>query len=467
MDKNNPQYKEIVRELKEKREEARDLANRVNSGTATLDQKKKLSEIVPRVRELSEQKANFLAAQSVKEFEAMEAGAKKSRGFNPANANGGARFANLGVVETETETVDEKTLERYADVKRELGTAKFDAIVDKDYAEAFAYGLRYGKSEMAREYGQKALDPGDDGRGYVTAPAEVLSYIVGRLAAPTRITSLVREANTIRDAVTFLRNPYSTDNEYTNTFRRQKTGSKPKSATEGNVMASSDQYFAPVKIDVHTFLFIAQINNDLLEDSAFDLNGWLKRELSSSVLQDQENDIINGDGVAAPMGVSQYFDTGADFSISAINSGSSSTFTYDGLQSLLWDMPEQYIENAVLIGRRTSAGKELAKLRTSGGDRIFGDPGSPNGASLVGPSGQRLEGYPVIWSSKMASVASNAYPLLFWDPTAYMKLTRSNISFMLLDQTKAKENQTEIIGKVRYGGDLLEPYKCRVQKIAS
>jgi HK97 family phage major capsid protein len=465
VDKSNPQYKEIVRELGEKKEAARDIQSRIEAGTATAEHKTSFRQLVKDIRDLSEKRSNFLTAESLEEFKKLEAGAKKSKGFNPANAGSRAKFTNLGSTITETETLDEKTLSQYASLKRELGGDKFDAVIDPDYAQAFCDALRYGKSGMDRGL-RKALDPGDDGRGYVTAPAEVLSFIVGRLNAPTRITSLVREVNTIRDSVSFLRNPYDDDNEYTNTFRRKKTGSKPRSSTEGNVMASTDEYFAPVKIDVHTFLFIAQINNDLLEDSTFDLAGWLKRELSASVLQDQENDIINGDGVAAPMGVSQYFEIAGDFTISAVNSGSTTTFTYDGLQNLLWDMPEQYIENAVLIGRRTSAGKEIAKLRNAGGDRVFGDPGANNGGSLVGPSGQRLEGYPVIWSSKMPAIAENAYPLLFWDPTSYMKLTRSNISFMLLDQTKAKENQTEIIGKVRYGGDLLEPYKCRVQKMA-
>lgn len=464
MDKTDPQYKAIVAELNEKKAAARDLQSRIEAGTATAEHKKTFRQVVKDITDLAAKRENYLTADSMSQFKAMEAGARKSRGFNPANA--GKRFTSLGSTGVETETMSEATLARYASLKRQLGDPLFDAVTDPDYGRAFDNVLRFGKRTRDRGL-RKALEPGDDGRGYVTAPAEVLNYIVGRLASPTRITSLVREANTTRDSVTFLRNPYDDDNEYTNTFRRKKTGSKPRSSTEGDVMTETDEYFSTVKIDVHTFLFCAQINLDLLEDASFDLFGWLQRELSSSVMQDQEDDIINGDGVGEPMGASAYFDTGADFSISAIHSGSASTFTYDGLQNLLWDLPEQYIENAVLIGRRTSAGKELAKLRTSGGDRILGDPMAGSGGSLVGPSGNRLEGYPVIWSSKMPAVAGSAYPLLFWDPTAYMKLTRSNISFKLLDQTRAKENLVEIIGKVRYGGDLLEPYKCRVQQIDS
>jgi hypothetical protein len=48
-----------------------------------------------------------------------------------------------------------------------------------------------------------------------------------------------------------------------------------------------------------------------------------------------------------------------------------------------------------------------------------------------------------------------------------MSLTRSNISIQILDQTRAKENMTEVVAKLRYGGDLVEPYKFRAQKVAS
>ena len=117
--------------------------------------------------------------------------------------------------------------------------------------------------------------------------------------------------------------------------------------------------------------------------------------------------------------------------------------------------------------KRTEAGKVLAKLRTTNGDRIFGNPGSPNGASLVGPSGQELEGYPIIWSSKMPAVAQNKFPILFGDLSGYVSLTRSNISIKILDQTRATQNMTEVVAKIRYGGDLVEPYKFRAQKVTA
>jgi len=464
VDTNTEEYRSWVAERNEKRDAARDLEKKIDDGKAAPEERKAFRGYVKDVKALNAKSDAYRDSQSLDEFKKMESAGKKSRGSSVAD-KGGA-FTSIGRVKTEYEAVDEETMRRYSSVKRELGDAKFDAISDPEFSGIFTKALRFGSSELSR-LERKALDAGDDGRGGITAPVDMLNFIVGRMNSPTRVSGLVREINTSRDSIEFMRNPYDDDDDYTNSFRRKKTGSKPKSSTEGNVMTSSDSYLVPAKIAVHTFMMVGQINNDLLEDSTFDLEGWLKTELSKSAAQDMENDIVNGDGVGCPMGVMQYVDTGEDFSITSIPSGSASTVTYAGLQELLWSLPEQYIENAILLMKRTAAGKELGKLVSAGGQRIFGDPGAPNGSSLVGPSGQTLEGYPVIWSSKMPSVSSGTYPILFWDPSAYIKLTRSNISFKILDQTRATENMTEIVAKIRYGGDLLEPYKARAQDIAS
>ena len=265
------------------------------------------------------------------------------------------------------------------------------------------------------------------------------------------------------------RNAYDTDDLYSNKFRRIKTGSKPISSTEADVMATGDSYFAPVKIQVHTMMMVGQIENDLLEDAAFDLMGWFQDELSKSAQVDRDNDILNGDGIGCPVGILNYIDATSygNFKITSVNSGSASTLTDTGISNLLWSLPEQYIEPATILMGRTKAGKTIASLRTANGDRVFGNPGSPNGGSLVGPSGATLEGFPVVWSEWMPSVGSSNFPILFGDFSGYVSLTRSNISIQILDQTRAKENMTEVVAKLRYGGDLVEPYKFRAQKVSS
>ena len=470
----NREYARWVAELTEKQARARDLVAKIEDGRSTSADRADLRKITPDVSALAKKIESFRTAQSLDEFRALEAVAARAE-RNPALATPSSRgLTRIGSVQTETEIVDASTARRYSSFEREFGERKFEAIGGYDakrlreYRAAAEKALRYGRNGL-NDMERRAIDSGADERGAILAPVDVINEIVGRLTTPTRVAGIVREINTSRDSIQFYRNSYDTDDLYSNKFRRVKTGSRPNSATEGDVMANGDNYFAPVKIQVHTMMMVGQIENDLLEDASFDLMGWFQDELSKSAAVDRDNDILNGDGVGCPYGLLNYIDSTSfgNFKISSVNSGSASTLTDTGLSNLLWSLPEQYIEPAQILMGRTKAGKTIASLRTANGDRVFGNPTNPNGGSLVGPSGATLEGFPVVWSEWMPAVGSNNYPILFGDFSGYVSLTRSNISIQILDQTRAKENLTEVVAKLRYGGDLVEPYKFRAQKVAS
>ena len=469
----NREYAQWVAELTEKQARARDIVDKIESGRSTSAERAELRKVTPEVASLSRKIETFRTAQSVDEFRSMEAAAAVQERNNPAFSSK-PRLTRMGSTSTETITVDEGTLRKYSSFEREFGEKKFEAIGGYDreqlhqYRAATEKALRYGRLAL-NEAERRSIDNGADERGAILAPVDVIAEILQRLTAPTRVAGLVREINTSRDAVEMYRSLYEEDDIYSNKFRRVKTGSVPASATEANVTNKTDRLFAPVKIQVHTMMMVGQINNDLMDDAAFDIMGWFQDELSKSAALDRDNDILNGDGVGCPMGIYNYVDSSAfgNFKINVVNSGSASTLTDTGLSNLLWDLPEQYIDSASILMGRTKAGKTIGSLRSAGGERIFGNPGDSNGSSLVGPSGSRLEGYPVVWSAFMPSVTNDTYPILFGDFSGYMSLTRSNISIQILDQTRAKENMTEVVAKLRYGGDLVEPYKFRAQKVAS
>jgi HK97 family phage major capsid protein len=470
----NREYARWVADLTEKQARARDLVDKIDSGRSSASDRAELRKITPEIAGIAKKIEAFRTAQSVDEFRQMEAVAARSE-RNPAIATPSSRgLTRIGAVQTEEEIVDVAALRRYSSFEREFGERKFEAIGGYDqkklreYRNAAEKALRYGRSAL-NDMERRAIDSGADERGAILAPVDILNEIVGRLTTPTRVAGIVREINTSRDSIQMYRNAYDTDDLYSNKFRRIKTGSKPISSTEADVMATGDSYFAPVKIQVHTMMMVGQIENDLLEDASFDLMGWFQDELSKSAQVDRDNDILNGDGIGCPVGILNYIDATSygNFKISSVNSGAASTLTDTGLSNLLWSLPEQYIEPATILMGRTKAGKTIASLRTANGDRVFGNPGSPNGGSLVGPSGATLEGFPVVWSEWMPSVGSSNFPILFGDFSGYVSLTRSNISIQILDQTRAKENMTEVVAKLRYGGDLVEPYKFRAQKVSS
>lgn len=470
----NREYASWVAELTEKQARARDIVEKIEDSKSTSEQRAELRKITPEIAAVAKKIENFRTAQSVEEFKNLEA-TSKVEATNPAYATPSTRgLTRIGSIKTETETLDADTFHRYSSFEREFGERKFEAIGGtdlkklKEYRQATEKALRYGRFGL-NEMERRAIDSGADERGAILAPIDIINEIIARSTTPTRVSGLVREINTSRDSVQFYRNTYDTDDLYSNTFRRVKTGSKPASSTEANVMAATDSYFAPVKINVHTMMLVGQIENDLLEDAAFDLLSWFQTEVTKSVMVGKDNDYLNGDGIGCPEGIMQYIDSTSfgNFKITSVNSGSASTLTDTGLSNLLWSLPEQYIEPSRILMGRTKAGKTIASLRTANGDRVYGNPGSPNGGSMVGPSGATLEGYPVVYSEFMPAVSAGTYPILFGDFSGYVALTRSNITIQILDQTRAKENMTEVVAKIRYGGDLVEPYKFRAQKVSS
>ena len=299
----NSEYTSWVAELREKQDAARDLANRIDEGHSTQEDRTKFRELVPGIKALSKKIDDFRTSQTMSEFKTYESATQRSRSENPSGPV--SRFVNLGAEKTETETINQETLARYSSLRREMGEKKFAAITDPIYTKAVEDALRYGRSDIDRAY-LKALDSGADERGAVTAPAEILTTILTRLNAPTRVAGLVREINTSRDSVQFWRNAYDADDEYTNTFRRVTTGSRPASDSEALVTNAGAVTIEPVKIQVHTYMMVGQIENDLLMDSSFDLMSWFTNEISKSAAQDRDNDIINGTGVGQNMGIANY-----------------------------------------------------------------------------------------------------------------------------------------------------------------
>lgn len=468
------EYTGWVAELREKQARARDIVEAIDDGRSSPEQRAELRKITPDIADLAKKIEHFRTAQSVSEFRELEA-ASIGKSHNPANVTPSRRgLTSIGSVHSEVETIDSRSYQRYSSFERELGERKFEAIGGYDhgklveYRKIFDKALRHGRNSL-ESMERRALDSGADERGAILAPVDILNEIVQRLTTPTRVAGIVNEINTSRNSVQFYRSAYEDDDLYSSKFRRVKTGSKPSSSTEADVMEDGDSYFAPVTIVVHTMMFVGQIENDLIEDTSYDLMGWLQSEFSKSASVTKDYDYLSGDGVGAPVGMLNYIDSTSygNFKISSVASGSGSTLTDTGLSNLLWSLPEQYIEQARILMGRTKAGKVLGSLRTANGDRVYGNPSSPNGGSMVGPSGQTLEGYPVVYSEFMPSVSANNFPILFGDFSGYRALTRSNITFQILDQTRAKENMTEVVAKIRYGGDLIEPYKFRAQKVAS
>jgi HK97 family phage major capsid protein len=335
-----------------------------------------------------------------------------------------------------------------------------EAVTVKGYASAFEAYMRKGKAEMGPN-DRKTLSGGTDSAGGFLVPEDFQMEIIKKTAAMATIRANARVAQTSRDMAKWPRVNYTTDDKYTSGVRLTWTGESPASSTAHRV---TDPTFGLLTIPVHTAMASLPITNDLLEDSAFDVFG-LGSELMGEAFALGENDaFINGNGISKPMGILTQVDDSDNKGPRSVNSGSASALTGDGLISLAYALPPQYEARAKwFMNKSTEAAVRKLKGSTSG------DYQWPvlNQAGGLGPVQPVLLGFPVVREQFLPDVAGDAYPIIFGDMSGYLVLDRVGISLQRLDELYAETNITVLLARRRVGGQLIAPYRLKVQKVAS
>jgi HK97 family phage major capsid protein len=377
----------------------------------------------------------------------------------------GTKAAHLGWRETGPEEgLADVDVQSWREVKVGNGDAIRvyipEAVTAKGYNIAFEAYMRKGLRDMGPT-DRKTLSGGNDSAGGFLVPEDFQMEIIRKTAAMATIRANARVAQTSRDMAKWPRVNYTTDDKYTSGVRLTWTGDSPASSTAHRV---TDPTFGLLTIPVHTAMASLPITNDLLEDSAFDVFG-LGSELMGEAFALGENDaFINGNGISKPMGILTQVDDSDNKGPRSVNSGSASALTGDGLISLAYALPPQYEARAKwFMNKSTEAAVRKLKGSTSG------DYQWPvlNQAGGLGPVQPVLLGFPVVREQFLPDVAGDAYPIIFGDMSGYLVLDRVGISLQRLDELYAETNITVLLARRRVGGQLIAPYRLKVQKVAS
>lgn len=322
----------------------------------------------------------------------------------------------------------------------------------------------------------KILQEGLDDQGGIFAPAEFVARIIGRLPAPTALRSLVTTLTTGRDTLVMPRKQYAADDQYTTAFRATWTGEIPSDGTGDLERVNDQNLLGNVEIPVHTAMLTAPITKNLIEDSAFPIQAWLESELAQIIDLLYEDMILNGStGSNTAMGASKTQPIGILFGALAGNaetnylpevilSSTAGGIDYGSLVRTQGALAPQYEDDNATVWimnkRSTYVGLELLvdsqnrPLFTTG----YGDSG------MVERRGRRLLGDRIILSQFMPNMSSTTFPIVYGDVRGYHLAQRVGFSIQILDQTKAKANQIELVGRVRFGGAPIEPFRMKILK---
>jgi HK97 family phage major capsid protein len=220
-----------------------------------------------------------------------------------------------------------------------------------------------------------------------------------------------------------------------------------------------------ISIRLHQLSAMPKASQRLLDDSAFDVEGWLAGKIAERFIRAESAAFVSGDGVDKPKGFLLpakvanaswtwgnigYVPTGAAADFATTNA-------VDCIVNLVYSLAADYRANATFVMNSKTAGA-VRKMKDADGRFMWSD-----GLALAEPS--RLMGYPVLICEDMPDIAANAYAMAFGDFTAGYTIAERPDVRVLRDPFSAKPHVLFYALK-RVGGDVSDFAAIKLLKIA-
>ena len=352
----------------------------------------------------------------------------------------------------------------------------WEAIQDPAYQKAYWEYIR--KGERMSGWAFKNLEEGLDPQGGYLAPAEVINRLVERKPTPTRIAGLVENIAAGRDAVTLPKVNYNaaTDDPlgtlYTTGMRVTWTDENPSSDTVAQVVDTN--LFGSIRVPVYTAMMDLPLTLNMVEDGMFDVPGWVSGKFFQTDELVRDNMILNGSGIGQQTGIVTAGTAASNPGITTdgaptvLAAASNGVIGADDIRTMAADLPEQYDENARWVMNKTVTYKSIHLIKDSQNRYMFGLGYQDSG--LIPGMPRVLDGYNVVWSGFMpptpgTALAHGQYPVLFGDLKGYAFVNRIGFAIQVLREVAARRNQIILLGRVRYGGQVLEGWRMRLLNI--
>ena len=220
-----------------------------------------------------------------------------------------------------------------------------------------------------------------------------------------------------------------------------------------------------ITIPLHELSALPKASQRLLDDSAFDIEGWLAGRIADKFARSEAAAFINGDGVDKPRGLLDYptvddavwtwgnigtVPTGADGAFDA-NSPA------DAVIDLVYALGAEYRAGATFVMNSKTAGA-MRKLKDNDGRFLWSD-------GLAAGEPARLLGYPVLIAEDMPDIASGATAVAFGNFSAGYTVAERPDLRVLRDPFSAKPHVLFYATK-RVGGAVSDFAAIKLLKFA-
>ena len=219
---------------------------------------------------------------------------------------------------------------------------------------------------------------------------------------------------------------------------------------EGGSYGDSDDVFGQEQIDAHKVGTVIKVSEELLNDSAFDLEKYFQEEFARRIGAKEEEAFIVGDGNKKPTGILNVTG-GAEIGVTA---ASEKAITADEIIDLYYSIKAPYRKNAVWI-LNDSTVRAVRKLKDSNGQYLW-QPALHEGDH------ETLLGKKILTSPYMPEIAAGAKVIMFGDLSFYWIGDRQGITFKRLNERYADMGQVGFLASKRVDGKLVLPEAIKV-----
>lgn len=277
------------------------------------------------------------------------------------------------------------------------------ATEEAPHQKAFAAYLRSGDDD-----GLRALEI--EGKSMSTAVAADGGYLVDSMTAE-QIQSVLASTASIRaiaNVVNVEATSYDVLIDHTEMGAGWATETDPSTETGTPTIDR-------ITIPLHELSALPKASQRLLDDSAFDIEGWLAARIADKFARSEAAAFVNGDGIDKPQGFLTatsvdndvwawgnlgYVVTGTDGDFDATNPG-------DAIIDLVYALGAEYRAGGTFVMNSKTAGA-VRKLKDNDGRFLWSD-------GLTAGEPARLLGYPVMIAEDMPDIASDATAIAFGD----------------------------------------------------
>lgn len=299
-----------------------------------------------------------------------------------------------------------------------------------DYRTAFMQYLRRGKNSLNSEE-VRALEAG------VVAEGGALTYE----EFERRIVEKLNETNVLRGLATVIstggdRNIPVEDGEGTATWISEE-GTYAESL-DGS--SNPEDTFSRVVLGAHKLQYLVKVSEELLYDSAFDLEGYLARMIGRRLGDGEEAAFVAGNGTGKPTGVMTSATVGK-------TAASGTALTADEIIDLYHSVKRPYRMNATWLMNDDTI-KVIRKFKDTT-DQYLWQPGLQAGEP------DRILARPVAASTAAPTIALSAKVIAFGDMSYYWIADRGNRVLQRLNELYAGSGQVGFRAYERVDGKIV------------